>query len=826
MFKEILVSACLVGVACNSESRAAVILSDTFNYPDGVLQNVSSNKWIGHSGTTNQVDVTRGALNLTGAESQDVSALLAGQPYATTNGAVLYAGFDLKLTALPSKTGSYFAHFKDSTEGFRGRIWALTNGAAPGAYRVGISSGSSSTAAAVHNADLQPGVSYKIVFSLAVSNAVATLWINPTSNANTQISSEAAAGVPIAAFAFRQATGIGVVTIDNLVIETTFQDVVPPTETAPSPTAPTSTNADVLPIAPASPPPAAAQTVPITGAPPILPVALVITVQPESKTVSTGQDVSFKAQAQGAEPMFYQWQFNQNDIPDATNQVLTISNAGQKQQGDYRLIVKNASGMATSVAARLTVIGPEPPQIFSQPISLTVDQGQTANFFVAASGSALLRYQWRFDGSEILGATSSTLTLTNAQPSQSGNYRVTVSHSGGSVESETARLIVNSPITEVPPSTFKPPVVLFTNYLARLFRPGDRLTNTFTEHALRPGEALTMRVVVTAADERPVTLSADSNELPASARWELRETTGTNLTAVFTFAPTPNEAGSNFVISLYASASTGANATQWSFYVPTEQEQQIVISEFLPNPATLETAPHFNPLRRAEPAPNPAWQDEYVEVVNDSDREMDLSHWTLSDSAQVRHRFAESFVLQSRGAIVVYGGPRTGFPPLLMAPTVWASESATGLGFHDSSSDAVIIRNAQGRMVSRVVYSLVSTNSSLTRYPTLDDEFVPHSGISTDHTSPGVNYDGRKFSELTQLPPAPIILRAIVRRGTRIVLTWNADKGRAYSVFQSANPSGPYWPLATGLRFPDQTARYEVEGEEDHDARFYRISAP
>src|SRR5262249_53256161 len=42
-------------------------------------------------------------------------------------------------------------------------------------------------------------------------------------------------------------------------------------------------------------------------------------------------------------------------------------------------------------------------------------------------------------------------------------------------------------------SESKAPTVRFTNYLSNLVRPGDLPTNTFNEHALRPGETLTMQ---------------------------------------------------------------------------------------------------------------------------------------------------------------------------------------------------------------------------------------------------------------------------------------------------------------------------------------------
>ena len=82
------------------------------------------------------------------------------------------------------------------------------------------------------------------------------------------------------------------------------------------------------------------------------------------------------------------------------------------------------------------------PVITAQPQSVTVAPGGTANFSVTATGQAPLSYQWRFNGSNIAGATASTFSRTNVQASHAGNYDVVVTNPGGSVTSNTATLTV------------------------------------------------------------------------------------------------------------------------------------------------------------------------------------------------------------------------------------------------------------------------------------------------------------------------------------------------------------------------------------------------
>jgi hypothetical protein len=91
----------------------------------------------------------------------------------------------------------------------------------------------------------------------------------------------------------------------------------------------------------------------------------------------------------------------------------------------------------------------QPPLIVNHPQSRTNAPGTLAVFTVAASGSAPLAYQWRFNGaplsngSRIAGAQSSTLFITNVQAGDGGSYNVTVSNPAGSTNSLAAQLVID-----------------------------------------------------------------------------------------------------------------------------------------------------------------------------------------------------------------------------------------------------------------------------------------------------------------------------------------------------------------------------------------------
>jgi len=306
-------------------ARAVTLFSESFDYADGPLVAVSTNLWAHHSGsTTGEVMVTSGRVLLSEANTEDVHAFLAGQPYPASGSTnIFYAGFKVRFTTLPSGGGTYFTHFKDSGNGFRARVWALPSGAAPDRFRLGISSISGSVISATNPMDLSLNTDYIVVTRLINSNSVSTLWINPTAETDTSVStSEGASIFTVAGYAFRENTGEGVLSVDNLKIGTTF--------------------ADAMDSGPAVEPPA-------------------IVSGPKHQTVTNGADAAFSVTAAGTPPLAYQWQLNGTNLPGAVNSNLTLAGVTFAQTGFYTVSVTNAAGSTISAAAALSVWCAAPP---------------------------------------------------------------------------------------------------------------------------------------------------------------------------------------------------------------------------------------------------------------------------------------------------------------------------------------------------------------------------------------------------------------------------------------------------------------------------------
>jgi len=177
----------------------------------------------------------------------------------------------------------------------------------------------------------------------------------------------------------------------------------------------------------------------------------VITVQPTNRTATLTSNVTFSVVATGNPAPAYQWRFGATNLPGATGSSFTRTNVQTNHAGIYSVVVSNIAGSATSSNATLTVN--TPPVFTLDPMSQTSNIGATVMFTASATGSPPVTYQWRFGGlGDIAGQTNSSLTVTNVQVGDAGNYRVVASNAVGTVMSAIAVLTVNAPpvITQQP----------------------------------------------------------------------------------------------------------------------------------------------------------------------------------------------------------------------------------------------------------------------------------------------------------------------------------------------------------------------------------------
>ncbi|RYZ41192.1 MAG: endonuclease [Myxococcaceae bacterium] len=136
---------------------------------------------------------------------------------------------------------------------------------------------------------------------------------------------------------------------------------------------------------------------------------------------------------------------------------------------------------------------------------------------------------------------------------------------------------------------------------------------------------------------------------------------------------------------------------------------------------------------------------EFVELVNTGTAAVDLSGYTLSDSASVRHTFPSGTTVAAGKAVVVFGGA-AGIP----SGTAGAVAASTGTLGLSNSGDTVTLKSASGATVDSVVFAsgLAGTDGvSANRGPDASDtaSFVLHTAVGSTSSSPGKRANGSAY---------------------------------------------------------------------------------
>jgi len=165
-------------------------------------------------------------------------------------------------------------------------------------------------------------------------------------------------------------------------------------------------------------------------------IAPFITTQPVDQKVLNGGPAEFSVVASGDSPLSYQWFKNGADITGANSPVYSITSVATGDLGSYYASINNPAGSTVTSNALLNLF--QSPVITSQPQGLDLMISGFGNLNVGAMGDQPLAFQWSKDNETIVGASGSSLQITDAKLSDSGSYFVAISNVAGSVQSTPA----------------------------------------------------------------------------------------------------------------------------------------------------------------------------------------------------------------------------------------------------------------------------------------------------------------------------------------------------------------------------------------------------
>ncbi|MCU0782945.1 MAG: hypothetical protein MUF81_02640 [Verrucomicrobia bacterium] len=169
-----------------------------------------------------------------------------------------------------------------------------------------------------------------------------------------------------------------------------------------------------------------------------------ITLQPQSLALIASEDAQFSVTASGTEPLAYQWRFNGENMPGATEATNIVNYVQSHSAGEYDVVITNTAGAVTSTVATLTV---EYPRVLVQPTNawLSIAEGGVGGevqFSVAPLPHPPTGYQWRFNGADIRFETSSNLIIRIQSVTNAGDYSVFVKTTWGGTEGPATKLEV------------------------------------------------------------------------------------------------------------------------------------------------------------------------------------------------------------------------------------------------------------------------------------------------------------------------------------------------------------------------------------------------
>ena len=364
----------------------------------------------------------------------------------------------------------------------------------------------------------------------------------------------------------------------------------------------------------------------------------------------------------------------------------------------------------------------------------------------------------------------------------------------------------------------KLPTIEFTLKYENLIRPGRPLESSRTDHFLLYGETAVIEAVVESPSGSEITVTSTGD-------WVLSANPASEVTARLVLTAGEEDFGVSFDVSLEVENSEGVQMLAWDVYVPSEAEQQVAITEFLANPTGKTTASHYNPLHRETPSDSSRInvEDEFIEIANLGQVDVDLADWSVSDAVALRSNFYEGDVLAKRGAVIVYGGRLSGSEPVLGDDVLAlpATESTSGLGLNNSG-DTITLRNADGHVIDRIKFGKPSSKGSMTRHSGLNGAFADHSTVADAAVSAGTWPSGAPFTEDPTVEIPEIKITVSLADG-EIHLSWGASPAASYTVRSSNSVAGPYTPVGKKLKFDDSTGSFSAKA--DRAAQFFIIQA-
>ena len=194
------------------------------------------------------------------------------------------------------------------------------------------------------------------------------------------------------------------------------------------------------------------------------------------------------------------------------------------------------------------------------------------------------------------------------------------------------------------------------------------------------------------------------------------------------------------------------------------EEGLLVINEIHADPDTAAGDANRDGIRDSS-------DDEFIELVNNSTEDLDISGWSLKDNSSVRHVFPPGTKVPAGCVIVVFGG---GTPAGFFCGNLIQTASTGRLGLNNTG-DTVFLSDGISDIDVQSFGSEGGDNQALTRSPDISGPFLKHSvaeGSDGSLFSPGTMLDGSCFPGCEDPTMVSILYFHAYHRNNKTLLSW------------------------------------------------------
>jgi len=134
----------------------------------------------------------------------------------------------------------------------------------------------------------------------------------------------------------------------------------------------------------------------------------------------------------------------------AHTNALTIKNAQSSDAGQYKAMAVAPTAVNISASTNVGLSLYAATEITKAPVGKKVCEGTKETLTVTATGGGTMTYQWKKDGQDIAGATSSSYEIASMNAASAGNYTVVATGACGSVSASANIVYSTKPTVTLP----------------------------------------------------------------------------------------------------------------------------------------------------------------------------------------------------------------------------------------------------------------------------------------------------------------------------------------------------------------------------------------